>query len=158
MTANTITEYMCTDHKHCDSVFATLEQEVSAARWDAADTAMIEFAGEMDLHMNMEEYVLFPAFETATGNTAGPTTVMRSEHDQIRAMLAELRDTVARRDSAAFAGIAETLHIMLQQHNLKEEGILYPMTDSALGDTRHEIVERMTKLESPAQTNKAVAG
>ncbi len=154
----TITNYMCTDHKHCDGVFATLEQEVSAARWDAADTAMIEFSGEMDLHLNMEEYVLFPAFETATGNTTGPTAVMRSEHDQIRAMLAELRDAVANRDGAAFAGIAETLHIMLQQHNMKEEGVLYPMTDRVLGDAREEILERMTQLESPAQTNKAAAG
>lgn len=154
---NTITEYMVIDHKHCDDVFAALERDVTEGRWDSADTAMIEFAGEMDLHFAMEEYVLFPAFETATGNTSGPTAVMRSEHEQLRAMIAELRDAVTVRDGANFAGIADTLNIMLQQHNMKEEGILYPMTDRVLGDSRADILERMTQLESPSQTNKASA-
>ncbi len=152
---DTITEYMVIDHKHCDDVFAALERDVSEARWASADTSMIEFAGEMDLHFAMEEYVLFPAFEQATGNTAGPTAVMRSEHDQMRAMIADMRDAVDKRDGAEFSGIAETMNIMLQQHNMKEEGILYPMTDRVLGDSREDILERMAQLESPSQSGIA---
>lgn len=142
----TITETMGLDHKQCDEVFAAVERDVNEGRWDAAGQAMRQFAEAMRAHFAMEEDVLFPAFEAATGNTFGPTAVMRSEHEQMRAILKELDDALAQRDQSEFAGIADTLNIMLQQHNMKEEGILYPMTDRVLAATREELLDAMSKL------------
>ena len=39
-------------------------------------------------HFEMEEAVLFPAFEEATGMTQGPTMVMHAEHVQMKGVLA----------------------------------------------------------------------
>jgi hemerythrin-like domain-containing protein len=39
---------------------------------------------------------------------------------------------LAQRDGDEFAGEAETLLILMQQHNMKEENILYPMCDAHL--------------------------
>lgn len=64
--------------------------------------------------------------------SAGPSQVMRFEHAQMRELLAQMNDAVARRDAGRFSGAAETLLVMMQQHNMKEENILYPMCDRTL--------------------------
>ncbi len=58
---------------------------------------------------------------------------MRLEHAQMRPLLAQLEAACAARDGDGYAGAAETLLILMQQHNMKEENILYPMCDQALG-------------------------
>ena len=44
----------------------------------------------------------------------------------------QLATACAVHDREAYAGIAETLLMLMQQHNMKEEHILYPMLDQAL--------------------------
>lgn len=146
---NTVTDYMSIDHKHCDEVFATLENSVKNGRWDAAGAAFKEFIGAMEVHFEMEETILFPAFEKATGSSAGPTSVMRSEHQQMRDIFAELGDALERREANDFSGVADTLNIMLQQHNMKEEGILYPMADRMLSAGRDALLTEMRQLKEP---------
>ena len=147
---HTVTDYMSTDHKHCDDVFAALENSVKNGRWDAAAETFKEFTEAMQVHFAMEEEVLFPAFEQATGSSAGPTAVMRGEHLQMRDIFDELRDALDRNDAADFAGVADTLNIMLQQHNMKEEGILYPMADRMLSASRDSLLTEMRNLKVPA--------
>jgi iron-sulfur cluster repair protein YtfE (RIC family) len=120
-------------HKHCDEIFADAEEACSKGNWSAGEKAFAEFASQLETHFLSEEEVLFPAFESATGMTSGPTEVMRGEHRQMRDLLAQMRASLANRDSDDFGGNAETLLIMMQQHNMKEENILYPMCDNALG-------------------------
>jgi len=45
-----------------------------------------------------------------------------------------------------FAGHAETLHILMQQHNMKEEQVLYPMTDRLLGGQAADLVAQMSGI------------
>lgn len=148
---DTITEYMSIDHKHCDDVFAALERSVSAGQWDTAHASFKEFAEAMQLHLAMEEAVLFPAFEAASGNSSGPTAVMRSEHQQMRDIIDDLREALEGHDAEGFSGVADTMNILLQQHNMKEEGILYPMTDRVLSARRETLLSEMNNLTMPAQ-------
>jgi hemerythrin-like domain-containing protein len=78
--------------------------------------------------------VLFPLFEQRTGMYQGPTQVMRGEHTQMRQLLAAAEAALAKREADDYAGNAETLLIMMQQHNVKEENVLYPMCDQHLAD------------------------
>jgi len=80
----------------------------------------------------MEETVLFPAFEAATGMTMGPTRMMRLEHAQMRELFGQMNAALTNRAARDFAGSAETLLVLMQQHNMKEENILYPMCDRSL--------------------------
>lgn len=120
-------------HKHCDEIFADVEEACGKGNWTAGARAFAAFAGQLESHFSSEEEVLFPAFESATGMVSGPTEVMRGEHRQMRELLAQMKQALDARDSDDFGGAAETLLIMMQQHNMKEENILYPMCDSALG-------------------------
>jgi hemerythrin-like domain-containing protein len=86
---------------------------------------------------------MFPAFEARTGMTQGPTAVMRSEHSQMTGLLNRLYDATARKDMNAYLGDADTLLILMQQHNVKEEQMLYRMADQALVNELDEVVGRM---------------
>ena len=49
------------------------------------------------------------------------------------------------RDAADYSGYAETLLIMTQQHNMKEENILYPMCDQHLIYQLDELVPQLKR-------------
>lgn len=127
-----IVELMADDHRACDEEFAAIEQAARKGDWSAAAVALKTFHDAIERHLAAEESTLFPAFEAATGSSMGPTQVMRMEHVQIRSLLDDLRAAVEGGDAASYRGQAETLLILMQQHNLKEENILYPMCDEHL--------------------------
>ena len=60
---------------------------------------------------------------------------MRGEHTQLRELIATAEAALAARDADDYSGIAETFLIMVQQHNMKEENILYPMCDQHLTES-----------------------
>ncbi|MDT8451217.1 MAG: hemerythrin domain-containing protein [Gammaproteobacteria bacterium] len=132
-----IKKLMSQDHKDCDLLFAKAETAVSSEDWAAATQTFNEFIEAMESHLSFEEKVLFPAFEEATGITMGPTEMMRMEHDQMRVLLIEMRDALDRQHSDDYLGIADTMLIMMEQHNLKEEQILYNLMDQRLPKEGH---------------------
>lgn len=78
----------------------------------------------------------------------GPASVMRNEHVEIRrlmdAAMRALQDGDAAGAAEAILGLVETL----SAHNMKEERMLYPMTDRAVGDdrARDDLVKRLQAL------------
>ncbi|MFN3593973.1 MAG: hemerythrin domain-containing protein [Thiobacillaceae bacterium] len=129
-----ITRLLSNDHDHCDQLFATAENAVQARDWAHAGRAFAAFASALERHFHAEEQVLFPAFEARSGMSGGPTFVMRSEHLQMRELVEQMSAALANQDDAGFIGASETLLMLMRQHNLKEEQILYPMTDRVLAD------------------------
>jgi iron-sulfur cluster repair protein YtfE (RIC family) len=130
--AMTFTRQMGDDHHACDELFAVAEQVVESGQWPQAAEAHQRFVAAMELHLQAEEELLFPAFEQASGMSEGPTSVMRHEHVQMRALFEQMGQALAAQSSDDYLGASETLLIMMQQHNMKEEQILYPMLDQML--------------------------
>ena len=141
----TISAFLTDDHRRCDESFVAAEQLLTQGRWEESRVRCDEFAEAIERHFAREEKLLFPAFEETTGMTAGPTAVMRMEHQQIRRMLASLQEALVRRDRNDCLGLTETLLMLMQQHNAKEENILYPMSDRTLGERAAELVADMQK-------------
>lgn len=126
-------------HQHCDDCFASAEALAQAGDWPGCEIASAKFLAEMEAHFATEEQVLFPAFVAATGMSGGPIVVMRMEHAQMRDLMAQLAGALKGRDRHAYGGAADALLILMQQHNIKEENILYPMCDGALAATAIDI-------------------
>jgi len=142
----TFSSYMGDDHHRCDELFAAAEAAVDGGDWSRATEASRRFFDGMQHHFAMEEEVLFPAFEEASGSTMGPTAVMRHEHEQMRQLLGEMDEAVQAQRADDFLGAAETLLVLMQQHNAKEEQILYPMTDRLLAAEQSALLIRMQEL------------
>lgn len=145
-----ITEYLSGDHKRCDDLFASAETNASQNKWEEAQANLKEFITALERHFGMEEKVLFPEFENVTGSTQGPTNVMRMEHQQMRSILEMLQDSAKRCSTDDFLGYSETLNTMMQQHNMKEESILYMMTDRVLAGRQDEIIKTMSGTDAAA--------
>ncbi len=140
---NTILDFLGSDHRACDDLFAAAEEAVASKNWNGARSLFSQFHQAMDRHFAMEEEVLFPAFEARTGNTMGPTQVMRAEHEQMRALMHDMKTAVTAGNDVEYLGLSETLNMLMQQHNLKEENMLYPMSDRALAGESDELIHRM---------------
>ena len=138
-----IGEYMINHHKECDEVFARAEEAGGASDWARAKADFEAFAHQMDRHFEMEENLLFPEFENRTGHRGGPTQVMRMEHDQMRVVMHEMRAALEAKDAQQYLGLSETFLVLMQQHNYKEEGILYNMIDQVLGDQVEKLVSQL---------------
>jgi len=138
--------YMTHQHRECDELFAETEAAVDAGDWATADERFGAFDSLTRLHLRREEEVLFPAFEDRTGMTTGPTAMMRMEHEQMRALLDTMAHALSDRDVDGFLGEAETFMILTQQHNMKEEQILYPMTDTSLAADAPTVIDQMREV------------
>ena len=136
-----IPEFMTNKHRECDEFFVEAEAAVAKSDWSLALTKWQTFALELIKHFSQEEEVLFPKFEQATGMTAGPTQVMRMEHQQMRALVQDLDNALAAKEKDEYLGLSETLMVMMQQHNMKEEMMLYPMMEQNLADGE-QIIEQ----------------
>ncbi len=150
-----ITAPLSQHHKYCDELFADAEDACANGDWASGEQAFARLLEQLETHFTGEEELLFPAFEAATGMTSGPTEIMRGEHRQMRELLAQMKGALACHDGDVFGGAAETLLILMQQHNMKEENILYPMCDRALGssDVGASLAERLkTPVSVPADT------
>jgi hemerythrin-like domain-containing protein len=142
---HTFSEYLGGDHQRCDELFALAEQAAASRDANATD-AHTRFVDAMEHHLRMEEDVLFPAFEEATGSSMGPTAVMRHEHGQMRELFGQMGEALAAGRFDDYLGASETLLILMQQHNAKEEQMLYPMTDRMLAGRLEELLREMRDL------------
>ena len=143
-----ITQLMKDDHKKCDDLFAEVESDVVDKKWEEAGAKFDQFKSAMDVHLSSEEEILFPEFEKKTGSSHGPTSMMKMEHEQMRTVMNQIHAAFSAKTYDNLAGSLETLMILLQQHNMKEEQMLYPMADQVLKD---EATEMLTRLQDKIQ-------
>ena len=142
---STIKEYLTNDHRRCDELLALMEENATSS-FAASKDACQEFVDETERHFQMEERVMFLEFEAKTGMTQGPTAMMRHEHSQMRHLMQQMLDAVDAGNKDKFFGLSETLMILMQQHNMKEEQMLYPMAQQHLSAESDRVVSMMESM------------
>jgi hemerythrin-like domain-containing protein len=143
-----ISNYMKNEHRECDSWFVKAEEAASLKEWEAATEQFEKFAHETLTHFKKEEEVLFPAFEAQSGSSEGPTAVMRYEHNYVKNLIGKMADAILNKDKDAYLSLSESMMILLQQHNMKEEQMLYAMCDRVIPiNIKEEILESMKQIE-----------
>ena len=131
---------MTEDHRYCDDLLGGAETCVAQSNGVGALEKFRIFQSAMLQHFQVEEQQLFPAFEEETGMVSGPTRVMKMEHVQMRQLMDEAISELAAGDHEEYLGVVETLVILMQQHNMKEENVLYPMCEQALAVQREHLL------------------
>jgi hemerythrin-like domain-containing protein len=129
---------MMDEHQTILRVLACLEKLVDeqAATFAKITGFLREYADS--LHHGKEEDLLFPALE-ATGipTEAGPTVVMRMEHEEGRALVRRMRELATSEpfDRAAIVEPALQFVGLLRAHIAKEDHILYPMAQRMMRES-----------------------
>ena len=140
--------YLQADHQRLDVLMGQCLDMIAAGNIAAAAETFGGFRHGLLRHINIEESLLFPAFESAAGlgSHQGPTAQMRHEHQEITRLLVLMQDTFAARrfDEGMFGRLRSQLDNLLRQHNVREERVVYPMTDSLLpADRLEQLVRQM---------------
>ena len=135
--------FFTADHRACDAIWAEVEAGVEGGDNAAAAEAWVRFDAAMRRHLSMEEEVLFPALRAAGMGGMGPIQVMLMEHQQMRSLLDRMAQCASDGDYESLADEGDTLLMVIQQHNAKEEGILYPMAAQMLGGAWPELAEKL---------------
>jgi hemerythrin-like domain-containing protein len=145
-TPQSLKEFFTLEHRSCDGRWAEVEAAAQAGDVKTQQQRWLDFRSEMLRHLRMEEEVMFPAFEQATGMTdGGPTFVMRSEHAQMRGLIEQMGVAADAGDYDELVDMGDTLLMLIQQHNQKEEQMLYPMAERALCDEWAKILDRLSE-------------
>lgn len=141
-----ISQFMRDDHRACDHFYSDAEAALLAKDVEKAKALFEQFSKATLHHFDMEEKELFITFEKRTGMMGGPTQMMRYEHQQLRSLLESMRLALSENRINDFFGIGESMMIMLQQHNMKEEQMLYPMIDRALGGDAEHVIQTLKEM------------
>lgn len=141
-----ILEFMRDDHRACDHIYAEAEEALLAKELEKGAALFEQFAKKTLHHFDMEEKELFLAFEKRTGMMGGPTQMMRYEHQQLRSLIESMRLALSENRLNDFFGIGESMMIMLQQHNMKEEQMLYPTIDHTLDSDAELMVKTLKSI------------
>ena len=144
----TIKDFMTHNHRECDRLLTLAEDAIEKGDFDDAKAKYEDFKDETLKHFTKEEEYLFPMFEDKSCmGGAGPTQVMRMEHEQVRSLLGKMDEAIKDADKDRFYGLSDSMMILLQQHNAKEEQMLYTMIQNTFNSENDEIVEKLINYD-----------
>lgn len=144
MTDKSLMQFFTEDHREADQLWAAVEEAVNGGDAGTINQAFAAYKSRMLRHFSMEEEVMFPAFEAKTGMTSGgPTAVMRMEHEQMRGLLEQMSSALEAGNPGEVIDLGDTQLMLVQQHNQKEETILYTMAQAQLGAEWPEIAAKL---------------
>jgi iron-sulfur cluster repair protein YtfE (RIC family) len=136
----TILEFMSIDHDRLDSKIRTYSAD-KLVDIERAESIFLSFKSELERHIIWEEDILFPVFERKTGiKDGGPTSVMRTEHIQIKNHLQEIKKKLHAKKTQDPCKEEVALLKVLESHNQKEENILYPGIDNLTSEQEKELM------------------
>ena len=142
--SDTPSAFFSHDHRSCDDLWSRVEAAADAGDAGATSAAWGAFAAAMERHFRWEEEVLFPAIDAVAGfGGGGPIYVMKLEHEQMRGVLGVMTQAAAAGQWEDVVDHGDTLLMLVQQHNAKEENVLYPMADRFVGDQWAELRSRL---------------
>lgn len=113
-----------------------------------------KFISELDPHSIREEDVLFVMMAKYIGREAGPIAVMEYEHDQAKKNLkqftekmAAIGETVDKAEAKDIASHLMNAYMILTEHFMKEENVLFPMAQQMLTDAeKEELVVKFNEI------------
>jgi regulator of cell morphogenesis and NO signaling len=141
--AQTAGQFLAADHRRIDLLIDDLCAMIEDGELERADANFGDLDAGLKRHIEMEEQILFPIFEVHV-RLRGPTAVMRVEHRKIEARLDELKEALADGSRPRASTAMAELVSILEQHNRKEEAVLYPRADAALPPAeRIRLAERL---------------
>ena len=138
-----IREFMTKEHRACDEEFAKVENFVNEGDFSNALAEFMKFKDHTLKHFAQEEELLFVEFKEATGMSGGPVEVMTFEHNQMRGIIEQITQALSEKNSDEFFGLSDAFMITIQQHNMKEEQMLYNMMQQVLGARNDELVGKL---------------
>jgi uncharacterized protein (DUF2249 family) len=131
-----VLDYLGWDHRRLDGLLVETVRSLKRDDRVAAAARFAEFWCGVGRHAEMEEQILLPAFERVTGEGGNPLLQVYSEHETIHRLSGEIAAALPGGDRGAVITRVEAVRELLEAHGLREERVLYPLSDRLAGDER----------------------
>ncbi len=144
---STIRTLLESEHSWINKHFERFQQHLTGGQVN--ENLFEEAAGVLRRHIYLEEESLPPEVE-ARGQT-GLMEVMVLEHGEICWFLNGIRDLLQRNASIGSMQLGfRALHGLLEEHNFREERVLYPRVNQLLGcDGLAQVLQRLREARLP---------
>lgn len=127
-----VNEYLSSDHRRLDILFASLIDGVTQDRPLANQQSLFHLLKTGILrHMHWEEKTLFPYFDMAPDTIRMEINTLKAEHAELESMLTSIESKM---DQGFDLEYLKTLGQIVESHHEKEEAIIYPAIN-AMGET-----------------------
>jgi iron-sulfur cluster repair protein YtfE (RIC family) len=144
-----ISFYFEREHDRLDSLFQDY-QRLKPSDFPRARECFLQFEFGLRRHIAWEEEILFTLFEEKTDFLEySPVATLRDEHREILQALEALKIKILGANPNSI-GREKQFLILLGNHNLREESVLFPMIDEVLDQTeRSSVFDRMRNSPIP---------
>jgi hemerythrin superfamily protein len=140
----TLAEHLRADHAHIDGLLTELQHFLRVGALAEADRHFAALDKALGRHMAAEEELLFPAMQRMTQAVARAVPGMLAEHGELRRLLPDLAEALAKQDVLASEALLPQLRRSLARHHEDEEHLVYPISDWALSpDEQEALVKRL---------------
>ncbi len=133
------------DHKNFESTVYKCRTACDTSDWSSVRRLFGELSSSYESHVLIEEGVLFPAYESHPAATEGPTTSLKSDHEQIFRLLNHITDQLDQGSHDTLAEDFSLLYRIMIRHHEKEEEIFLPMASEALYSDKDAILADLYK-------------
>ena len=138
----TVRKYLESEHERIDQLLAEIDNALRTHHAGSARQALAQFLGALDRYIRGEEDILFPVFERLAESPPIPTRAMRDEHERLLQLASSVYERIDRGDVAGALATLRSLRSVYLVHNLKEDGVIYPLVALAMPRTQHDAVVR----------------
>jgi iron-sulfur cluster repair protein YtfE (RIC family) len=107
-----------------------------------------DFLSSYEMHVQLEEDVLFPMYEERPETSPEPTDSLREDHAQIFRLGKNIQDLLARGDWEGVPHDVSLLYQALIRHHEKEEEMFLPMASDSLLSDKDKIIAELERRAS----------
>lgn len=128
------------DHKQYESAVHRCRRVCDDKDWAKVRNLFQDFVSSYEMHVRLEEDVLFPLYEQRVETPTEPADSLREDHAQIFRLTQHILDLLERGDWQGVPTDMSLLYRLLIKHHEKEEEIFLPMASEALLSDKDEIL------------------
>ncbi|MEK8089708.1 hemerythrin domain-containing protein [Thermithiobacillus plumbiphilus] len=137
-----------TEHHHLlDRLFDAARASIKGGDWMLAEPEFQHFRREIEKHMAVEESYLFPAMTAgADAQDIALVEILRKGHQDLRSFFEEILEAILSHDAEEALALMDTVSIILEQHDKREEDELYPAVDRLFTGQRGPVLQAVQLL------------
>lgn len=136
------------DHRRYEVALADLASLAEVEDWSAVRARFAALRKDLELHVRMENDVLYRVYEELPDAPQAPTMSLRHEHDEILVLLRDVGYVLGTLDSERVLEALAALEHAVTRHHQNEEEIFLPMAGHALLAQRDEVLRRLREYDN----------
>ncbi len=143
-----MTTWLHHDHKQFETAVHRCRTICDDEDWSMVHQVFQDFLSSYEMHVQLEEDVLFPMYEERPETSPEPTDSLREDHAQIFRLGKNIQDLLARGDWEGVPHDVSLLYQALIRHHEKEEEMFLPMASDSLLSDKDKIIAELERRAS----------